>query len=32
MGSYEDCMEFLSKRGIELFDYQKEMLKAFIKK
>lgn len=30
MGSYEDCVAFLSKQGIELFDYQKEILKAFI--
>lgn len=30
MGNYEECLNFLSKQNIKLFDYQKEMLKAFI--
>lgn len=30
MGSYEECISFLSSCGIKLFDYQEQMLKAFI--
>lgn len=30
MGNYEECIVFLSNNGIELSDYQKQMLKALI--
>lgn len=28
--SYQECLEYLEMMGIHLFDYQKEMLKAFM--